>query len=539
MNRVSLWFGGAALLALVSPAIGADPAKLSPPEPSPVATELTAKIDRALDSAWAERKITPAPSATDAEFLRRVYLDLAGRIPSVAEARAFLADTRADKRRQLVASLLNRPTYARHFATVWRHLLIPEADGDSQSQYLAPMFEQWLRQQFDKNVPFDKIVRDLLTTPVQRDTTQSLYNGNTRVSPVVFYLAKEGKPENLAAASARVFLGIRLECAQCHNHPFAAWTREQFWGLAAFFAGIRSQDAGDGFAIPEKELLDRREIVIPGTDRPIQATFPDGTEPQWKFKVGPRETLADWVIAKNNPYFAKAITNRVWAHLFGVGLVEPVDEMSGGQDTVVHHAELLDELAKAFVAAKYDLRFLIEAITASRAYQLSSRSRDKHAPLFSRHRLRGLTGEQLFDSLAVATGQPDQFATPIFLGQNTPRNEFLAKFGQQTGRPTEYETSIIQALTLMNGSFTEGATHPTRSELLTAVLEAPFLTDRGRIETLYLAALARKPTEKERDRALAFIAKATTDTESKNAHDEAIADLFWALINSAEFVFNH
>jgi len=538
MTRVSFWLGTAALLPLAALALGADPVKPASPDPSPAATALAAKIDRALDSAWTERKITPAPPASDAEFLRRIYLDLVGRIPTVAEARAFLADTRADKRRLLVASLLNRPTYARHFATVWRHLLLPEADGNLEIQFLTPGFEQWLQQQFNKNVPFDQIVRDLLTVPINRDSTQRIYNGNASATPMVFYLAKEGKPENLAATSARVFLGIRLECAQCHNHPFAAWTREQFWGLAAFFAGIRGQEAGEGFVAPEKELLDRREITIPGTDRPVQATFPDGTEPQWKFKVSPRQTLADWVTAKDNPYFARAIVNRLWAHLFGVGLVEPVDEMSGGQDTVVHHAELLDELAKAFVAAKYDLKYLLEAITASRAYQLTSRG-EKHAPLFSRHRLRGLTGEQLFDSLAVATGQPDDITIPLAFGLGSARNEFLAKFGQQTGRPTEYETSIIQALTLMNGAFTESATHPTRSELLSAVLEAPFLTERGRIETLYLAALARKPTEKEMERALAFIAKTATGAESKNAHNEAIADLFWALINSAEFRFNH
>src|SRR5439155_993556 len=241
----------------------------------------------------------------------------------------------------------------------------------------------------------------------------------------------------------------------------------------------------------------------PGTDRVVQATFPDGTEPEWKFRVGPRQTLAEWVTAPANPYFARATVNRVWAQFFGVGLVEPVDDMTGAPDTVSECPEVLDELAKAFVAHKYDLRFLVEAIVSTRAYQLSSRGRSPAAPLFSRHRLRGLTAEQLYDSLAVATGQPDtvpEHPFVIFRG-GSPRQEFLTKFGQQTGRPVDTETSIIQALTLMNGNFVGSATDPNRSELLGSVLEAPFLDDRGRVETLYLAALSRFPSPQETDRA--------------------------------------
>jgi hypothetical protein len=336
-------------------------------------------------------------------------------------------------------------------------------------------------------------------------------------------------------------LGLRLECAQCHDHPFATWTRDQFWGLAAFFAGIQTQNRGDDFNMPDNEILDRRELGIPGTDRIVQATFPDGGEPQWKFKVGPRQTLADWVIGKNNPYFARATVNRVWAHMFGIGLIEPVDEMVGGQDTKTHHAELLNELAKAFVAHKYDLKYLFEAIAGSKAYQLSSRGSGA-APLYSRQLLRGLTAEQLYDSLAVATGQPDfQGDDPFapFRGGNSNRSEFITKFGKQTGKPTEHETSIIQALTLMNGTFVGAATNPTRSELLSAVLEAPFFNEKGRIETIYLATMSRMPTEKELEKAQSFIGRASTGDDMKKANSDAISDVFWALLNSTEFVFNH
>ena len=541
MNRVALWLIVGGLLAVAAPAAAADPPKAQP-GPSADAAALAAKIDRILQETWAAKGIKPADAADDPEFLRRVYLDLAGRIPSVAEARAFLADPRPDRRRYLVAGLLNRPSYSKHFTTVWRHLLVPETDTNDQLRFISPGFEAWLRKQFEKNAPYDQLVRTLLTTPIDPQSGQRVFDFRNigEPTPIAYYLGKEAKAENLASSTARVFLGIRLECAQCHDHPFAEWKRDQFWGLAAFFAGIKTQDRGNGFAIPDREVLDRRELAIPGTDRVVQATFPDGTDPEWKFKVGPRQTLAEWVTAKDNPYFARATVNRVWAQFFGIGLVEPVDEIAGGQDITVYHAGLLDELAREFVAHKYDLKYLFEAIASTKVYQLTSRGRGD-APLFSRHPLRGLTGEQLYDSLATATGQPDALGEDPFAAFNggSARGEFLAKFGQQTARPTEYETSIIQALTLMNGRFVGEATSPTRSELLTAVLEAPFLSDTARIEAIYLATVARKPTAKEMERAIEFLDRAAAGDDTKKRRAEAIADIFWAILNSAEFVFNH
>jgi len=536
MNRFAYGIAVVGLLLAGSPA-AADS------KPSTEAAKLTAKIDARLDVSWREKNVAPADAASDSEFLRRVYLDLAGRIPSIAETRSFLEDKSADKRRKLIAELVSRPTYARHMTTVWRRLLLPEADTNLQFSFIAIGFDAWLKQQFTKNTGYDAMVRELLTVKFDQQSNQQLFNAAQigQPTPIAYYFAKEAKPENLAASSARAFLGLRLECAQCHDHPFATWTRDQFWGLAAFYAGLRSQDRGEGFIVPEREVLDRRELAIPGTDRVVQASFPDGTDPVWKFKAGPRQTLAEWVTNKDNPYFAKATVNRVWAQMFGVGLVEPVDEMAGGQDTKIFHAELLDELAKSFVASKYDLKFLFEAIAGTKAYQLSSRGSGP-APLYSRQPLRGLTGEQLFDSLFVATGQPDAFGDDpfaIFNGGNNARAEFLAKFGQQTGKATEHETSIIQALTLMNGQFVGNATNPSRSELLSALVEAPFLDEKSRIEALYLATVSRTPTEKELEKAESFIARSSGGKDGKKARTEAIADVFWALINSTEFVFNH
>lgn len=537
MNRIAFGLIVGGIVALPTPNLQAESPKPTV-SPSADATAMATRIDQLLAESWAAKTITPAEPATDAEFLRRVYLDLAGRVPTVAEARGFLADNRTDKRRHLIASLLHRPTYGRHFTTIWRHLLLPEADTNRQPLVFAG-FDSWLHGQFERNVSFDQMVRELLTTPLDRPTPLKGINnlqGATNPTPISYYTAKEGKPENLASSSARVFLGLRLECAQCHDHPFATWTRDQFWGLAAFYAGIRTQDRGNGLSTIGAEVLDRRELSIPGTNRVVQATFPDGTEPVWTSKLTPRQTLAAWMTAKDNPYFARAAVNRVWAQLFGIGLIEPVDEMAGGQDTVIHHQALLDELARAFVAQKFDLKFLLEAITSTKAYQLSSRGKGQ-AALFSRHSLRGLTGEQLYDSLSTATGLPDAAGgDDLLIRPNAgPRQEFLTKFGQQTSKPTEYETSIIQALTLMNGNFVGQATRPKTGELLTAVMEAPFLNERGRVETIYLATLSRRPTDKEMEQVLAFL----VERGSGDNPGEALADLFWALLNSAEFVFNH
>src|SRR5262249_55281553 len=182
-------------------------------------------------------------------------------------------------------------------------------------------------------------------------------------NPAAYYSAKEFKAENLAAGIARLFLGVRVECAQCHNHPFADWKRDQFWGFAAFFAGIQGRSQGNSVTAGG-EAPDKRELAIPGTDRVVQAAFLDGKEPPFKFNESSRVTLADWMTAADNPYFARALVNRMWAYLFGVGLIDPVDEMVGGESTC-SHPELLDVLAKAFVDHNFDLKFLIRAITAS------------------------------------------------------------------------------------------------------------------------------------------------------------------------------
>jgi hypothetical protein len=521
--------------------------------PDPAAADvqaLAAKIDQLLAQHWSQSKVEVAPRASDAEFLRRVFLDIAGRIPSVAEAREFLRDPRTDRRARLVERLLSSPRYIAHWTNVWRALLIPEAGNNFIVRLQQGSFESWLREQVARNAGYDQLVRDLITAPVNNQNLGAVFAPGAPPSPLAFYSAKEFKPENLAASTARVFLGASVECAQCHNHPFSDWKREQFWELAAFYSGIRSQQTMD-ILIPSKEVADQRQLTIPGTDKVVHAKFLDGTAPVWKPQTATRTTLAEWLTSPNNPYFARATVNRVWAYFLGNGLVEPLDEVVTAASP--SHAETLDLLASEFAAHKFDMKFLIRAITSTRAYQQSSaaasgpRNGGSDEPThFARMPLRGLTPEQLFDSLATATGYrdaggSDDLRTLIAGGNRSARSEFLTKFAHLSERTVEAPTSILQALTLMNGKVIADATSLTRSETLAAVVVMPFASNADRVEALYLATLSRLPTARESERAVRFVEEAVrnrNDEARRAANDEALADVFWALLNTSEFKLN-
>ncbi len=414
-------------------------------------------------------------------------------------------------------------------------LLLPEASAGSESQGFGPPLEAWLRSRFAAGVGYDKMVRELLlTAPTNQQTDRRILDllGVDRsdgTTPITFYQAKQFKAENLAEATARVLLGVRLGCAQCHNHPTAEWKRERFWEFAAFFADVRQpgqQSAADKPAV--------RELKIPNTDKVARARFLDGKTPVWKEKDDPRAVLAEWITNKDNPYFARATVNRVWAYFFGIGLIEPVDEMVGA-DYQASHPELLDDLARDFAAHDFDLKYLILAITSSKAYQFSSARTHPSQDVprqFARAPLLGMTPEQLFDSVAEATRDPGASGPDPFGGGG--RQEFLTRFSNLSDRPTEYQTSIIQALALMNGRLTADATSLERSQLLAAVLGSPFMDTPQRIETLYLATLSRKPREKEVLRATRFLEEALKATdgplstqEKEKRSRQALADLFW------------
>jgi hypothetical protein len=538
MFRFYLWSIGLGTLFLTaSTAPAADPAPAV--RHAADARALAAKIDALIAARWTEKEVKPAAVADDAEFLRRVYLDLAGRIPRVMEVREFLADPSADKREKLVDRLLESPYYVIQFTNVWRDQMLPR-NNNPQLAFVLPNLEIWLRARLRDNTPYDQLVRELLTTPINNAQVGRGIPAQpgANPTPLSYYQGNEFKPEVIAAATSRMFLGVKLECAQCHDHPFATWSRKQFWEYAAFFAGIQPASPNNPFAAaPEK--ADLREIKIGGTDTVVQARFLDGTEPQWRSGMGTRGILAEWLTRADNPFFARTAANRLWAHFMGIGIMEPVDEPS--DDNPPSHPELLDELARQLAAHQFDLKFLIKAIVLSKTYKRSSvaeNAADVDPRLFARMTLKGLTPEQLFDSLAQATGyreavNPNARFGPQF-APGSARAEFLTKFASQ-GKRTEHQTSILQALALMNGRFISDVTSLERSETLAAVIDNPFMTDAQRIETLYLATLTRKPTARESERLLKYVEAGGAKGDTK----AALTDVFWALLNSSEFILNH
>ncbi|HZT78697.1 MAG TPA: DUF1549 and DUF1553 domain-containing protein [Gemmataceae bacterium] len=543
MRCVRLGLVGLGLLAAAgaSPSVRAgDPAANASPALS--AERLADRIDELIEAKWREHNVQPAPLADDAQFLRRLSLDVGGRIPAVQDVRQFLADKSADKRHKAVDALLASPLYSTHFAAVWRSLMVPDSNNPFV-QGTGPQLEAWLKNRLRENAHYDKMVREILTTPVVVSRAAMQGRNAGEPTPLPFYQAQEMKPENLAAATSRLFLGVKLECAQCHNHPFAKWKREQFWEYAAFFSGIQAPAGQGGMAMAINDLADRREIKITGTDKVVQARFLDHSEPKWQRGTGTRQTLADWLTSPDNSYFARAAANRMWAHFFGLGIVEPVDEES--EENPPSHPELLDELARQFVLHDFDMKYLIRAITYSKAYQRSSESESAAVPdprLFARMAIKGLTAEQLYDSIVEATRykEPPPVADPrgVAFGQLAgARAEFVSRFSNHSDKRTEFQTSILQALALMNGKFVSDATSLDvhRSETLSGVIDAPWMKTADKIEALYLAALSRKPRPEESARLVKYVERGGPSGDK----NKALADVFWALLNSSEFILNH
>ncbi len=497
-------------------------------------------VDELFKKAWEAESVSPANAASDEEFLRRLYLDLAGRIPAVSEVRQFLADELPDKRATVVEKLLDSPGFVRHFTTVWRNALIPQAASQPQFRALIPGFEAWLWERLSKGDSYDKIARSIIASELNISNGPAL---TATTSPDAFFVVRELKPENLAAGTSRAFLGVRLDCAQCHDHPFDKWKQQQFWNMAAFYSGFsRSEDEdGDNPAMMTMvEQTASRSIRLPGTEEVIPAVFLTGSQPDWQKQEEqtPRQILADWIVHEDNPWFAKMAVNRMWAQFFGRGIVDPVDDFSDNNPP--SHPEVLQLLANDFVENNYDLKRLVRVITSTRVYQLSGRqthesqSEPSH---FARAVLRGLTPEQFFDSLAEAVGyyQPFRSENPFVVESDTPRARYLELFKDSAESPLERETTILQALAMMNGQFIDNATSLDDSRTLKAVAEFPAMTTEQKLDTLFLAALSRFPTDVERQRFGDYLKAGGTQSDERSA----MADVFWVLLNSSEFLLNH
>ncbi len=504
---------------------------------------LVEQVNAQLAASWQAQGISPVERASDTEFLRRVYLDLAGRIPMVSEVYQFLEDTSQGRRERLVDELLASRDHATHLATVWRKILLPE--GTNANIYGGTeKFDQWLGDRFEKNLPYDQLVRQLL-----------LAEGRVSGSgPILFYAALKLNPEELAGKTARVFLGMRMECAQCHDHPFdESILQEDFWGFAAHFAQISRPRGKIEVTSSVMRVRDNRrgEVTLPDSDEVILPRLPYAMksvgrvqDPQSEKTPSEknrsrREALADWLTTTQNSHFARAAVNRVWQHLFGLGLVEPVDDMR--TDNRATCPEVLETLSLDFAASGYDLRRLLRALVLSDAYQLSSRAANEpsQARIFARMNIKSFTADQLYDCISVATqyetmrnGNTDSRALARF--GNNARQAFITQFRAPLGQRTDYHAGIPQALTLMHGRLVHGATDLASSGLLKS-LNAPFFTDEQRIKTLFLSTLSRVPDSSEQKTMLAYLKAASGDEE----RSRALGDILWALLNSAEFTFIH
>jgi len=485
-------------------------------------------IDKHVWDRLAELGIPPSDLADDATFLRRAHLDAIGTLPTPQTVRAFLADKTPGKRDALVARLLERDEYADYWAMKWADVL--KVDNQKLTPQVTVAVTRWLRRQMADNVPYDRFVNEILTV---RGTTKD-------ETPAAIYLSLVS-PEELARSFSQLFLGVRIACAHCHHHPFEKWGQKDYFALAGFFTGVNRKGAPGG----AQKILD-----VPGSDLKhprsgeLVPTAGLGSDPiTLKDPIGRRQALSHWMTSPQNPFFARTIANRLWAHYFGRGLVEPIDDHRATNPA--SNEKLLDALAAHLRAKNYDLKAFTRTLLGSRAYQLSSSTLPDNTlddQNYSHASHKALPAEVLLDAICQSTGVPEQF-------NGWPRgsraieiwdNRLPSYFFQIFGRPQRVsvcecergnEPSIAQALHLMNSpeSFHKIRHRDGRA----ARLAAAELTDNQVLDELFLATLSRLPTPRERTLlAVAF-------QESVGKRREAVEDVLWTLLNTKEFLYNH
>lgn len=491
--------------------------------------QLTQRINALVAQQLTSAQLVPAPAVDDATFLRRVSLDLIGRTPTVEEVQEFSSEPTPDKRAHRVDQLLASPEHADHFARTWRALLIPESDTDRQIRYFVPGFESWLREQRQQRVGFDRLVRDLLTVPITgtKEQPQLVLTDMKGANPLAFYACKNASAADLASTTMRLFLGVRLECAQCHDHPFDSWTQQQFWNQAAFFAGIERK--GRGSFAPILENRTQTNITMTESEEVVPAIFLDGAQPTFEAHQAPREQLANWIVSAENDLFAQAISNRVWGELLGVGLVDPVDDFHAGNPP--SHPELLQLLGNAFRDSQFDLDVLYRSICLSDAYQRSSTRTSEEpqaARLYAYRAIKPMTGEQFYDSLDLALGLNSSRGN-IERTSNGNRRRVVDLFATH-GNPRDPETSVAQALVLMNSNLIHGSLTSTVQKQV-AQRDA---NDQELISEFYLRAFSRPPSASELKLCLSHLQEG-----SEQSREQQLTDILWALLNSAEFRWNH
>ncbi len=487
-------------------------------------------IDDAVDHKLRKLKILPSQLSSDAEFLRRVTLDLTGLPPKPAEVKAFLQDKtpQKEKRTRLIDQLMARPEYIDHWSLKWGDLL------ESNRKFLGPKgmwrFRDWVRESVAENKPYNQFVYELLTA-----------RGSNYDNPAANYFLVSDLPNTQMETTTQLFLGVRFVCAHCHDHPFEQWTNKQYFELSAFFAQVGVRDGSRNL---EKVVYDKSdgEIVFPKTGRVATTHFPYMQPDHLATDEGRRQLLAEWLTSKNNPYFAKAIVNRVWSYFFSRGIIDPVDDIRSSNPPI--NPELLTALTKDFIDHHFDLKYLMRTIVSSRTYQLSSRTNDWNADdetNFSHALPRRLTAEELLDALSIATGSrtvfkdvPKDFTAEELPDSKVGMGGFLDLFGRPQRESAcecerRSEVSLKQAMNLINGPAVGDAVADPDGRIAKLILDgAP---DHKIIDDLYVATLDRPPSPVEDQNARAYIAGGSNRAAR-------VQDLEWALLNSYAFLFN-
>ncbi|MFO0918740.1 MAG: DUF1549 and DUF1553 domain-containing protein [Planctomycetaceae bacterium] len=497
-----------------------------------------AMINYRLREGWQSAGVTPSGRADDAAWLRRVHLDLAGHIPRLEDVQRFLADRDPDKRQQQVDRLLNDSAFVRQLTTRWANLLVGRSP---EARVNRPALEKFLRMSFAAGQSWDEIVTELVAAEGRSDE-----NGATNF--LIAHLNNQAVPAT--AITARLFLGVQMQCTQCHNHPFNSAQQQHFWEFNSFFqqtelVTLTERDPTTGRMKSQVAELVSQPVGGPtfyetrfGAMKTVYPRYHDlnvSPEPE----INRREELARLMVTEDGAQLAAAFVNRTWQQLFGVGFTPQVDDM--GPHNPPSHPQLLAELSQAFRDSGYDIKELTRWICLSEAYQLSSQFNETNAgdqpergetPLFSRAYPQPLSVEQLYDSFLIATKANQQGATDWTAAESQRQawlKQFIVSFEtDENDEANTFEGTVTQALTLMNGPLIEKALDPSTGTFLSEVLRQPG-TDGEKIERLYLAALSRKPSSRE----LTAVKRLT------NSGGDGYQDLFWALLNSNEFAVGY
>lgn len=493
-------------------------------------------VDQAVFAKLKLMTIQPSDLSTDEDFIRRAFLDVCGLLPTPTEVTAFLNDKSPDKRPKLINQLLERPEFSDFWALKWSDVF--RSNRKTIQVKGVHGFQTWLRDHLTRNTSMDQIIHELLTS-----------NGSTFSNPPANYYRIAKDPQSLAETTAQLFFGVRMQCAKCHNHPFESITQDDYYSTAAWFARVKTKkDTANPGKTPQEVTAEvvfgsrDGEVTQPRSGKVMAPKFLKGATPTIPAGKDRREVFSEWLTSPENPFFAKSIVNRVWYHITGKGIVDPVDDFR--ESNPASNDELLNALAKDFIAHKYDLRHLIRTIMNSRTYQLSATPNDSNkddSKYFSHSVTKLLSAEQLLDALCDVTQVPEKFAglpagtRATQLPDGEVNHPFLKTFGQPARElacecERESDSNLAQALQLINGPTINEKLRNPNNRL--GKLLADKKSDKEIIDALYLAALSRYPTESERAPALAHVAKGTDKRK-------AWEDVMWAVLNTREFLFRH